>query len=257
MLELRAVDYRHEHAIVLDGVSFTVAPGEKVVLLGANGTGKSTLLKLIDGLIAPAAGTILYQGVRITPAALNKTSLGKKFRAEVALLFQNSDAMLFNPTVYDELAFGPRQLGLTDVDARVRHWADRVGVSRYMERPPFGLSGGEKQKVCLAALLVNEPRLLLLDEPTAGLDPRSTGWLVELLAGLPATVIVATHNLSLAAELGQRALVLDENHRLIHDGPIAPFLGDLKRLIAANLAHSHSHPHGGLTHRHFHTHDWQ
>ena len=256
VIELTAVSHCYNGNAALVEVSFTVASGEKVVLLGANGTGKSTLLRIMDGLIAPTSGIYRYKGEPIDPQRLRASPLNRRFRREVALLFQNPDAMLFNPTVYDEIAFGPRQLGLSDVDARVRHWAGVMGLSPHLGRLPFSLSGGEKQKLALAALLAVEPELLLLDEPAAALDPRSTGWLIDFLAELPITVITTTHNLSLAPELGSRALVLGEDHRLIHDGPIEPFLADQAKLVAANLVHSHRHRHGELEHRHFHTHDW-
>lgn len=256
MLELTGVSHRYGEATVLREISFTLDAGEKVVLLGANGTGKSTLLKIANGLIAPSAGQVRYRGEAVTPSALKDPARNRRFRGRVALLFQNPDAMLFNPTVLDEIAFGPRQLGLADAEARARHWAAALGVERHLERPPFGLSGGEKQKVCLAALLALGPELLLLDEPAAALDPRSTGWLVDFLSELPCTVITTTHNLSLAPELGRRALVLGEDHGLLHDGPVDDFLGDADRLLAANLMHVHRHRHGAVEHRHFHTHDW-
>jgi cobalt/nickel transport system ATP-binding protein len=257
IMEASGITHRYGSQEVLSDIGFVIRPGEKVVLLGCNGSGKTTLLKILDGLIAPMAGRFLYQGEAITPARLKGHDLHRRFRSEVALLFQNPDAMLFNPTVFDEIAFGPRQMGLTDVDARVRHWAGQVGVSAHLERPPFSLSGGEKQKVCLAALLALEPRVLLLDEPTAALDPRSTGWLVDFLTGLQVTTLVTTHNLSLAPELGNRALVLGEDHRLIYDGPVNPLLADMERLAAANLVHTHRHRHGDIEHRHTHVHDWQ
>lgn len=256
MIELSGISHRYDGIPALVDIQFTIAPGEKLVLLGANGTGKSTLLKILDGLIRPDGGIYLYKGEAIDPKRLKDPTLNRRFRAEVALLFQNPDAMLFNPTVYDEIAFGPRQLGLPDVDARVRHWAGVMGLTAYLERLPYSLSGGEKQKLALAALLAVDPQLLLLDEPAAALDPRSTGWLIDFLAGLPCTLLTTTHNLSLAPELGSRVLVLGEDHRLIHDGPIEPFLDDQEKLIAANLVHSHRHRHGELEHRHYHTHEW-
>ncbi|MCU0841805.1 MAG: energy-coupling factor ABC transporter ATP-binding protein [Thiobacillaceae bacterium] len=257
MIELDGVSYRYNGSVALGELSLRVEPGEKAVLLGANGTGKSTLLKILAGLLAPTSGTYRYQGEAVDPKRLRNAARNRRFRREVALLFQNPDAMLFNPTVFDEIAFGPRQLGLKDVDDRVRRWAGALGVAAHLDRPPFGLSGGEKQKVALAALLVLEPELLLLDEPAAALDPRSTGWLVDFLADLPVTVLTSTHNLSLAPELGSRALVLGEDHGLIHDGPIEAFLADPERLVAANLVHIHRHRHGGLEHRHYHAHDWE
>jgi len=257
MLEVIGVGHRYGAVEVLRDISFAIRPGEKVVLLGSNGSGKSTLLKILNGLIAPDSGQFRYQNEEITPLRLKAPQLHRRFRGEVALLFQNPDAMLFNPSVFDEIAFGPRQMGLTDVAQRVRHWADQVGVGAHLQRPPFTLSGGEKQKVCLAALLALEPKVLLLDEPTAALDPRSTGWLVDFLGGLEITTLTTTHNLSLAPELGKRALVLGEDHSLIHDGPIQALLADMDKLAAANLVHTHRHRHGSIEHRHTHVHDWQ
>ena len=241
---------------VLEDISFAIEPGEKVVLLGANGTGKSTLLRVLSGLVAPTAGEYRYRGRPVTPAALRDREFGRQFRREVVLLFQHPDTMIFNPTVHEEIAFGPRQLRLPDVDRRVERWAEVLGLTQYLDRPPFSLSGGEKQKVCLAALLVLEPDLLLLDEPTAHLDPRSVGWLVDFLADLKVTLVIATHNLSLAPELGERGLVLGEDHRLLYDGDLGSLLRDQERLIAANLVHTHRHRHGAIYHRHFHSHDW-
>lgn len=240
-------------------LDFAIAPGERVVLLGANGSGKSTLLKIIDALVFASSGRYLYKGEEITERRLKDREFNRRFRREVGLLFQNPDTMIFNPTVFDEIAFGLRQLDGegTGLEEKVRHWAAVVGVERFLDRPPFKLSGGEKQKVCLAALLALEPEVLLLDEPTASLDPRSTGWLVDLLQELEITTVVTTHNLSMASELGERALVLAEDHRLIYDGPVQGFLDDKERLVAANLVHSHRHRHGDTLHRHFHVHDWK
>ena len=256
---LAAVDLGYRHADgteALASVGFRLDRGDKAVLLGANGTGKSTLLKILNGLVEPATGTVRYDGRTVDRAALRDAAFHQRFRREVVLLFQNPDTMLFNPTVFDEIAFGPRQLGLEGLDERVRHWAQVLRVTPLLERTPFGLSGGEKQRVCLAALLVLEPKVLLLDEPTANMDPRSTGWLIDFLADLDQTTLVTTHNLSLAGELGSRCLVLGEDHRLLFDGAIRDFLGDRDRLIAANLVHSHRHRHGGELHAHYHIHDW-
>lgn len=237
-------------------VSFTLAAGEKVVLLGSNGSGKTTLLRALDGLITPKSGSIRYRGDLLDEGALRNAAFTRRFRREVALLFQHPDSMLFHATVFDEIAFGPRQLGLDDVDGRVHVWAERVGVVHLLRRTPFKLSSGEKQRVCLCALLVVEPRVLLLDEPTANLDPRSTGWLVDFLQDLDLTVLTTTHNLSLAPELGDRALVLGEDHSLLHDGPLDGLLDDLELLARANLVHTHRHRHEHGEHRHPHVHDW-
>jgi cobalt/nickel transport system ATP-binding protein len=244
---------------VVRDLSFAVAPGERLVLLGVNGCGKSTLLKALDGLLAPAAGRIGYVGEPLTAARLGEADFRRRFRGEVALLFQNVDAMLFNPTVADEIAFGPRQLGLDDVPGRVARWARTFDVERFLDRPPFELSGGEKKRVALAALLAIDPKVLLLDEPTANLDPATSGRLVDLLEGLrDVTVITATHNLTVAEELGARALLLAPGRPgALFDGPTHDLVHDQRLLIGSGLAHLHlhHHAHGGADHQHFHVHD--
>jgi cobalt/nickel transport system ATP-binding protein len=254
MLELERVSFRYpESEPALREVSLKIAAGEKVVLLGANGSGKTTLLRILNGLIFPQEGVYRYGSDPVTERRLKDRRWSRRFRKEVVLLFQHPEAMLFNPTVYDEIAYGLRQLGNDDdLEATVRRWAVRLGVEAHLKRPPFQLSGGEKQKVCLAALLALEPRVLLLDEPTANLDPRSTGWLVDFLHDLTVTSLATTHNLSLAGELGERVLVLSEGHELIFDGRMEDLLGDEEKLLAANLVHRHR----GAGKRRFHVHDW-
>lgn len=257
MLELNAIRFGWEADLpVIEALSLKVRAGDKLVLLGANGCGKSTLLKLMNGLIEPQSGTIHYEGTPLTKSALGERHFARRFRSECALLFQHPEAMLFNPTVREEIAYGPRQLGLADVEARVAHWAAALGLTALLDKPPFLLSGGEKQKVALAAILVLEPKLLLLDEPSASLDPASVGWLIDLLIESSMTVVAATHNLSLAAELGSRCIVLGPRGRLLFDGPVEAALGNLTLLEEAHLAHRHRHRHGGAQHSHLHAHDW-
>lgn len=251
----------------LAGVDLRIEAGQKVVLLGSNGCGKSTLLKLMAGVLRPASGRVLYEG-RCVHEGLREQAFRRRFRREVGLLFQQADAMLFNATVLEEIAFGPRQHGLADADRRARDWAGRVGLGAVIDRAPWTLSAGQRQLVGLASLLVLDPRLLLLDEPTAALDPRSSGWLVDFLQDLPQTLVVATHNLSLASELGRRCLVLGEDHTLIHDGDALAVGRDREVLLRANLVHRHRHRHTGddghghdpgegpHEHSHYHAHDW-
>ena len=256
LIRTEDLTYTYDGRPAVSGVDLAVAAGERLVLLGANGCGKSTLLKLLDALLTPSAGRVVYDGVPLDRAHLRDRAFHRRFRREVALLFQEPEAMLFHPTVADEIAFGPRQLDLDAPLDRARQWAERTGVVHLWERSPVDLSRGEKQRVALTALLVLEPRLLLLDEPTAALDPRSTGWLVDFLQDLAVTTITATHNLSLAPELGARALVLGEDHTLLHDGPTAGLGDDLDLLRRANLVHRHRHRHDGHEHSHDHVHDW-
>jgi len=242
---------------VLSDLSFAVRPGERVVLLGVNGSGKTTALKALDGLVAPSGGAIRYDGVPLDVRALDDPGFRRRFRGEVALLFQNVDAMLFHPSVADEIAFGPRQLGLADVEERVLRWARAFDVERFLDRPPFELSGGEKKRVALAALLAVGPRVLLLDEAAANLDPASVARLVDFLAGLDGvTVLASTQNLSIAEELGARAIVLAPGRAgACYDGPTAGVLADDRLLVESGLAHRHAHRHGATEHAHFHVHD--
>ncbi len=261
LLEVRDLTYvwrspEGRERLLFDGLGFQLHPGEKAVLLGANGCGKSTLLKLLNGLLPASRGSLHWRGEAISPERLRAREMARRFRRDCVLLFQHPEAMLFNPSVAEEIAYGPRLLGLDDIPARVARWAGELGLTELLEQPPFQLSGGEKQKVALASLLALDPGLLLLDEPTASLDPRTTGWLVDTLLDSPCTALISTHNLSLAAELGSRALVLGEGGRLLFDGPLETALADLELLERAGLAHRHRHRHGGLAHSHLHRHDW-
>jgi cobalt/nickel transport system ATP-binding protein len=242
---------------ILRDVTFSVRVGERVVVLGVNGCGKTTLLKALDGLMFTSGGTIRYEGTVLSAAALDDAGFRRRFRGEVGFLFQNVDAMLFNPTVADEIAFGPRQLGQDGVEARVARWAEVFGLGALLSRPPFELSGGEKKRVALAAILAVEPRVLLLDEATANLDPAWAGKLVDLLAGRSdLTVVSATHNLSVAEELGGRALLLaPAGAGLLFDGSTSALLRDPLLLVRSGLAHRHAHTHDGAGHAHFHVHD--
>jgi cobalt/nickel transport system ATP-binding protein len=256
-LSVELLSYVANGRDVLRDVSFRIEPGERVVVLGVNGCGKTTLLRLLDGLVAPTAGEVRWRGERVDAAALEDAAFRRRFRIDVALLFQNVDAMLFNPTVADEIAFGPRQLGAADVDARVARWARTFDVEAMLERAPFELSGGEKKRVALAALFAVGPRVLLLDEATANLDPASSAALVDFLADQPdLTIVSSTHNLTIAEELGARALLLAPGRPgLLFDGPTAELLADDALLVESGLAHRHRHRHGSAAHAHYHVHD--
>lgn len=258
MIELRNVSFAWpDEAMLLNELNFTIRQGEKVVLLGSNGCGKSTLLTLLNGLVEPAAGEVLWQGNVLTRQYLKQADHSRTFRRACVLLFQHPEAMLFNPTVREELAYGPRQLGLTDIDGRIAHWSGPLKLDALLDKAPFLLSGGQKQKVALGSLLTLDPDLLLLDEPSASLDPATVGWLIDMLLNSGKTLVVATHNLSLAAELGERCIVLGQNGRILFDGAIQTALADLPLLECAGLAHRHAHKHEGVEHVHVHVHDWQ
>jgi cobalt/nickel transport system ATP-binding protein len=226
--------------ISLDRVSLTIRPGERVAILGANGSGKSTLLKILDGLYFPVEGSITAFGLPLTERALRDDAFNFAFRRAVGLVFQDSDVQLFSPSVWDEVAFAPLQLGLSRaaVSARVEAALSALRIGKLRERAPHRLSGGEKKRVALASVLSLDPSVWLLDEPTAGLDPRSQGWLVDFLVGqsrIGKTIIAATHDLDIVETIADRVCVLDENHRLVADCTPAEALADRALLASCNL----------------------
>ena len=260
LLELESAWYDYAADIpALAGLSLAVVPGERVVILGANGCGKTTLLKLLAGLLFPQRGRYRAFGREITESLLSRDPFGSFFRKEVGVLFQNVDAQLFNPTVEDEIAFGPLQLKDSPDDVRrtVRESLDRFGLRGLAGRPPFALSGGEKKKVALAAMLAVDPQVLLLDEPTAGLDPRSSRILVDLILeaqGQGKTVITSTNDLHIVPEIAGRVVVFGEDRRILASGTPEAILQDRAILRAANLIHRHRHAHAGVWHEHEHEH---
>ena len=243
----------------LAGGDLAIDSGERVAILGANGSGKSTLLKVLAGLAQPTQGTVEAFGERIDDGALRDEATAQRFRRRVGMVFQSADAQLFNPTVRDEIAFGPLHLDLPrdEIVARVDDTLAMLGLGALAERAPYNLSGGEKKKVALASVLSINPEVLLLDEPTNGLDPRTQEWLIELLEqlhGAGKTIVVATHQLEVLERMVERAVVLGEDHRSAADGPLADVLADRDLLLSVNLIHEHVHHHGALLHSHPHAH---
>ena len=169
---------------------------------------------------------------------VNKKSVDREFRKKVAILFQNPESMILNPTVYDEIAFSLREFDI-EVGDKVEKIAKEFEITHLLNKNPLKLSGGEKQKVILASLLIYEPELLLLDEPTTAMDPKTTGWFIDFLNELKITTIIATHDLALAYEATDRAIVLNEEHRILFDGDIETLFKDKELLLSANLIYNH------------------
>ncbi len=258
--DLSGVGYRYAGKFeALQSIHLKVKPGERLAVVGANGCGKSTLLHILDGLLFPSSGKALAYGHLLTEEKFQEASFTAFFRQRVGLLFQNPEVQLFCPTVLDEVAFGPLQLNSAPEEAleKSREIMRMLDLDKISERSPHKLSGGEKKKVALASMLVLNPDILLLDEPTGGLDPRTQVWLVEVLDELHSigkTVITATHDLAILEEIADRALVMGENHSLVAEGPPGEILNDLNLLLQANLIHEHSHRHKDLVHSHGHLH---
>ena len=214
----------------LKGISLTIAQGEKVALIGPNGAGKSTLMLHLNGINEPASGTVAIAGLPVT-----RQNIGR-IRAAVGLVFQDPDDQLFSPTVYDDVAFGPIHMGLpkAEVDARVTAALAAVGLPGFDRRQPFHLSIGQRKRAALATVLSMAPSVLVLDEPSAGLDPRGRRELINLLRGLEQTMLVSTHDMKLVSEIFPRTIIVDDGC-LVADGATDAILADAALLESHGL----------------------
>ena len=257
LFEVEHVTYRYEGVTAVDDLSLAIAEGSRVALLGANGSGKSTLLRLFDGLIFGQSGRIRFRGDDVSEERLADDRFALPFRRTVGMVFQNPDVQLFNPTVFDEVAFGPLQLRWpkNEVRERVGQTLERLRIGHLKNRIPQRLSGGEKKRVALASVLVLDPAVLLLDEPTAGLDPRSASEAIDLMVewGGSKSIVLATHDLGDLEDIADRCYVLDGG-RLAAEGTPGEILGDGDLLRRTNLIHAHRHRHGSELHSHAHLH---
>jgi cobalt/nickel transport system ATP-binding protein len=261
VFELRGVRYAYDAQVAIEDLSLSVRGARRLALLGANGSGKSTLLRLLDGLYFPQSGRISFRGEELTRERLEDEGFAFEFRRRVGLVFQNPDVQLFNPTVFDEVAFAPLQLRWpkATLRERVHEILDRMEILHLRDRPPHRLSGGEKKRVALASVLILDPEVLLLDEPTAALDPRSQSQIIDLLIGWGEgvkTVITATHDLGLVEDIADDCCIL-QHGRIAAQGHPRELLANEELLARANLIHAHRHRHGDMVHSHPHRHPHQ
>ena len=220
----------HDGHAALRGVSFEMCPGDKVALVGPNGAGKSTLMLHLNGILTGNRGDVTVGDKRITRDNLPAV------RATVGVVFQNPDDQLFSPTVFEDVAFGPLHMGLAkdEVTARVEAALEAVRMSAYRDRLSHHLSVGEKKRIAIATVLSMDPQILVLDEPSAGLDPRARRTLINLLRELPITMLVSTHEMKLVEELFPRTIVMDEG-LIVADGKTREILADETFLNAHGL----------------------
>lgn len=261
VFQVRQVSYSYDRVAALHEVSLEAKRGERIALLGANGSGKSTLLRLLAGLAFPERGEISFFKESLTESRLREEEFFFRFRRGVGVVFQNPDVQLFNASVFDEVAFGPLQLRWPkdQVRQRVEETLAAMGIANLRDRAPHRLSGGEKKRVALASVLVLNPEVLLLDEPTAGLDPSSQMQMVELLTAAgdgSKTVIMATHDLDALEDVADRCYLL-ANGRIAGEGKPLDILHNVALLEQTKLIHPHHHIHntdGIQPHPHLHSH---
>jgi cobalt/nickel transport system ATP-binding protein len=254
VFQVENVTFRYDAMAAVDELSLSIPHGQRLALLGANGSGKSTLLRLLNALYFADAGTVRYRGEALTEAAFGDDAFAMNFRRQVALVFQNPDVQLFCPTVYDEVAFGPLQMrwSKSEIRERVDGALELLGITHLKQRAPHHLSGGEKKKVAIASVLVLDPQVILLDEPTAALDPRSQTQIIDFLIGWSAgekTIITATHDLHTLRDIADECVIL-ERGKISARGTPDEVLHDASLLRRANLIHAHRKQGGGTMHVH-------
>lgn len=219
IIELSQIKYKYEDVVALDDISLKINRGEFIFLTGPNGCGKSTLFKLLNGLIFPQAGTYLFDGQEINQHSLKNMLFAKKFHKRLGYVFQNPDLQLFNPTVFDEIAFGPRQMNLSaeETNSRVNSLSQFLQIEHLLNRVPYHLSGGEQKKVAIAAVLALNPEVIIMDEPLNGLDNKSREWVKHFLQTFSQsgkTLLIATHEQELLKLNHSREIIFTENHTL-------------------------------------------
>lgn len=214
----------------LNGITFKINYGETVGIVGANGAGKSTLLNLLLGINFPTKGQVDIGDIQISKKSL------PLIRQKIGLVFQDADDQLFMPTVYEDVAFGPRNYNLDEkeVERRVNKALETVGITHIKDRPPYKLSGGEKRSAAIATVLSMEPDILIMDEPTTGLDPKSRRRLIELLKEISHTKIIATHDMDMVWENCQRTIIISDG-TIIADGPTREVLANEELLNKSSL----------------------
>lgn len=225
MIKLENFCFEYEDSIALKDINLTINKGECVGLEGDNGFGKTTLIKVLNGLIFGTSGTYTFEDKEINPKSMKDELFAKSFHQKIGYVFQNPETQLFCSSVAQEVAFGPKQMGLSkqEVQTRCADVMQLLGITHLADRAPYHLSGGEKKKTALASVLAMNPEVLVLDEPMNGLDRKSRQVLLQVLLGLKAagkTLIIATHDENLMTQLADRIVTIGDDHTIIQGGQL-------------------------------------
>lgn len=221
IINLSHISYNYEEVSALNDISLKIYAGELIFFTGPNGCGKSTLFKLLNGLIFPTKGEYYFDNKKINKNTLQDNMFAKNFHKRIGYIFQNPDVQLFNATVYDEIAFGPRQMNLNEeiIHQRVNELLIYLNIQHLQDRPPYHLSGGEQKKVALAAILALNPDVLMIDEPLNGLDNKTRQWFKDFLLDFikaNKTILISTHEQELLSLPHSRIIKFNDRHTILN-----------------------------------------
>lgn len=221
IINLSHISYNYEEVSALNDISLEIYAGELIFFTGPNGCGKSTLFKLLNGLIFPTKGEYYFDNKKIDKNTLQDNMFSKNFHKRIGYIFQNPDVQLFNATVYDEIAFGPRQMNLNEeiIHQRINELLIYLNIQHLQDRPPYHLSGGEQKKVALAAILALNPDVLMIDEPLNGLDNKTRQWFKEFLMDFikaNKTILISTHEQELLSLPHSRIIKFNDKHTILN-----------------------------------------
>ncbi len=260
LYDLKNISFKYSNDIVaLEDISLKIEENSIFAFVGVNGCGKSTLMYILNGLIFSKTGILKYRGEEINEKKFKDSDFVRKFRTTNALVFQDSDTQLFCSDVFAELSFGLLQTSMQEkeIKERIEQVAELMNITPLLGRAISSLSGGEKKKVAIASVLVLNPEVILLDEPTSELDPKTQGLLVEIINELHKagkTIIFSTHDLGLIDDLKPKLCVMNEQHKVEIIGKADEILNNEELLLKVNLIHEHTHIHNGISHKHIHSH---
>lgn len=221
IINLSHISYNYEEVSALNDISLEIYAGELIFFTGPNGCGKSTLFKLLNGLIFPTKGEYYFDNKKIDKNTLQDNISAKSFHKRIGYIFQNPDVQLFNATVYDEIAFGPRQMNLDEeiIHQRVNELLIYLNIQHLQDRPPYHLSGGEQKKVALAAILALNPDVLMIDEPLNGLDNKTRQWFKDFIIDFikaNKTILISTHEQELLSLPHSRIIKFNDEHTILN-----------------------------------------